>query len=141
MRPSSPAAPLPKTLRRKVESAIERTASNDRMIVNLAFNYGGRSEIVQAVRKIVATGIPAEEVTEEIISDNLYTAGQPEPDLIIRTSGVVRASNFLIWQGAYSEWYFTPAFWPDFDAEELLKALQYFGRKERRFGLVSEQIT
>ena len=128
-------------LRNKVEEAIEDTRDNTRLILNVAFNYGGRSEIVQAVRKIVATGIPAEEVTEEIISDNLYTAGQPEPDLIIRTSGVVRASNFLIWQGAYSEWYFTPAFWPDFDAEELRKALQYFGRRERRFGLVSEQIT
>lgn len=127
-------------LRNKIEEAIEYTRNNTRLILNVAFNYGGRSEIVQAVRKIVAAGIPAEEVTEETISDNLYTAGQPEPDLIIRTSGEVRVSNFLIWQGAYSEWYFSPAFWPDFDAEELRKALQYFGRKERRFGLVSEQI-
>ena len=127
-------------LRNKIEEAIEYTRNNTRLILNVAFNYGGRSEIVQAVRKIVATGIPAEEITEETISDNLYTAGQPEPDLIIRTSGEVRVSNFLIWQGAYSEWYFSPAFWPDFDAEELRKALQYFGRKERRFGLVSEQI-
>ena len=127
-------------LRNKVQEAIEYTRNNTRLILNVAFNYGGRSEIVNAVRKIVATGIPAEEVTEEIISNNLYTAGQPEPDLIIRTSGEVRASNFLIWQGAYSEWYFTPAFWPDFDAEELRKALQYFGRKERRFGLISDQI-
>ncbi|MFQ5408192.1 MAG: isoprenyl transferase [Anaerolineales bacterium] len=128
-------------LRKKVLDAIELTHDNERLILNVAFNYGGRDEIVHAVRRIVATGVPVDKITEEHINQNLYTAGQPDPDLIIRTSGEYRVSNFLIWQGAYSEWYFTPAYWPDFNEEELRKALVYYGRRERRFGLVSEQLT
>jgi undecaprenyl diphosphate synthase len=102
----------------------------------VAFNYGGRDEIVQAVRRIVREGIPAEAITEETIAERLYTAGIPDPDLVIRTSGEVRTSNFLLWQSAYAEWYFTPVFWPDFGRENLLEAIADYNRRERRFGRV-----
>ncbi len=125
---------LPAGLQRKVRRAIERTQHNDRLIVNVAFNYGGRDEIVRAVQHIVAEGVPANEITEDLISSHLYTAGLPDPDLIIRTSGEQRISNFLIWQGAYSEHFYTPVLWPDFDREEFRKALVAFGVRERRFG-------
>ena len=118
----------------KVKAAIETTKCNDRLILNVAFNYGGRGEIVEAVRSIVAEGLPPESITEEAINARLYTAGQPDPDLIIRTSGEVRVSNFLIWQGAYSEYYITPVYWPDFDKEQLRLALEEYARRSRRFG-------
>jgi len=89
---------------------------------------------------MIEDGLHSWEITPERISDYLYTAGQPDPDLIIRTSGEFRTSNFLVWQSAYSEWYFTPVFWPDFDERELRKALEFFGKRERRFGKVSEQV-
>jgi undecaprenyl diphosphate synthase len=104
----------------------------------VAFNYGGRAEIVDAVRKIIAEGYKPEEVDEDLISSHLYTAGIPDPDLIIRTAGEMRLSNFLLWQSAYAEYYSTPVYWPDFDEEELYKALLDFSRRERRFGLVKE---
>jgi undecaprenyl diphosphate synthase len=123
-------------LQAKVRQAIEKTRNNDRLILNVAFNYGGRDEIVHAVRRIVADGIPAEQVDETLISYYLSTGGQSDPDLIVRTSGEMRVSNFLIWQGAYAEYVVTPTYWPDFDKEELRKALFEFARRERRFGLV-----
>ncbi|MEW6716004.1 MAG: isoprenyl transferase [Chloroflexota bacterium] len=121
-------------LKKKVLQAIELTRENDRLVLSVAFNYGGRDEIVHAVRRVIKEGIKEEAVTDELISQYLFTAGIPDPDLIIRTSGELRTSNFMIWQGAYSEWYFTPTYWPDFDKQELRKALEEYNRRERRFG-------
>ena len=121
----------------KVQKAIELTKTNDRLILNIAWNYGGRDEIVCAIEKIIKDGIPAEEVTDELVSRYLFTAGVPDPDLVIRTSGELRVSNFLIWQAAYSEWYVTPTYWPDFDKEEYRHALESFAQRDRRYGKVS----
>ena len=118
----------------KVRQAVKLTSGNNRLVLNVAFNYGGRAEIVEAVRAIVAKGAPPEAVTEELIANHLYTAGQSDPDLIIRTSGEIRVSNFLIWQGAYSEYYIAPVYWPDFDKEQLRLALEEFVKRHRRFG-------
>ncbi len=127
-------------LQRKVRSAIELTKNNSRLIVNLAFNYGGREEILHAVRRIIQDGIPADEITEDLMSSYMYTSPLPDPDLVIRTSGEVRSSNFLVWQSTYAEYYFTPVFWPDFDRDELLKALIEYSRRTRRFGQTDEQV-
>jgi undecaprenyl diphosphate synthase len=126
--------PLPEDLKTRIQQAIDLTRHNSRLILNVAFNYGGRAEIVDAVRRIVAEGIPPEAINEEVISAHLYTAGCPDPDLIIRTSGEMRVSNFLIWQGAYAEYYVTPTFWPDFDEDAFYAALQDYAQRERRFG-------
>jgi undecaprenyl diphosphate synthase len=126
-------------IQKKVLKAIELTKGNDRLVVNVAFNYGGRDEIVCAIQKIINDGIPAEDVTDELVNKYLFTAGVPDPDLIIRTSGELRVSNFLIWQAAYSEWYITPTFWPDFDKEEYRRALESFANRDRRFGKVSSE--
>jgi undecaprenyl diphosphate synthase len=128
---------LAPTLQEKVLDAIEVTKNNDRLILNVAFNYGGRDEIVNAIQNIMKDGIPAEEVTDELVSRYLYTAGVPDPDLIIRTSGELRVSNFLIWQAAYSEWYVTPTYWPDFNEDEYRRALETFAQRDRRYGKVS----
>jgi undecaprenyl diphosphate synthase len=127
------------SLAAKVHHAIDLTKNNDRIILNVAFNYGGRAEIVDAVRRIIHDGIPAEEVTEELIGCYLYTTDCPDPDLIIRTSGEFRTSNFLLWQAAYAEYYVTPTYWPDFDKEELYKALLTYGQRNRRFGQVQQR--
>jgi undecaprenyl diphosphate synthase len=126
-------------LRAKVEHSIEITKNNDRLVLCLAFNYGGRDEIVCAIRNIIRAGIPAEDVTQELVSQHLFTAGVPDPDMIIRTSGELRISNFLIWQGAYAEWYVTPTLWPDFDREEFYKALQAYAQRDRRYGRISAE--
>ena len=126
--------------REKVLRAIEFTKSNDRLVLNIAFNYGGRDEIVCAIQAMIRDGVPAEAVTDELVSQYLFTAGVPDPDMIIRTSGELRASNFLIWQGAYSEWYFPATYWPDFDRQELLRALQEYDQRDRRYGLTAAQI-
>jgi len=118
----------------KVRGAIEATRHNNRLVLNVAFNYGGRSEIVEAVRRIVAEGTPPESITENVLAAHLYTGGQPDPDLIIRTSGEMRVSNFLIWQGAYAEYYVAPVYWPDFDKEQLRLALEEYANRHRRFG-------
>ncbi|MCS7251779.1 MAG: isoprenyl transferase [Anaerolineae bacterium] len=131
---------VPERLQQKIRTAIERTRGNSQLILCVAFNYGGRQEIVEAVRRMIADGLPPEAVDESIISRYLYTAGLPDPDLIIRTSGEMRLSNFLLWQAAYSEFYVTPVYWPDFDREELLKAIEAYSRRERRFGQISEQL-
>ncbi len=126
-------------IQKKVLKAIELTKNNDRLVVNVAFNYGGRDEIVCAIQKIINDGIPAEDVTDELVNKYLFTVGVPDPDLIIRTSGELRVSNFLIWQAAYSEWYITPTFWPDFDKEEYRRALESFAHRDRRYGKVSSE--
>ena len=128
------------SFRKKVLEAIEYTKDNDRLILNIAFNYGGRDEIVCAIQTMIRDGVHADQVTDELVSQYLFTAGVPDPDMIIRTAGELRGSNFLIWQGAYSEWYFPATYWPDFDRQELLKALEEYNQRERRYGLTTEQI-
>ncbi|PJF37076.1 MAG: isoprenyl transferase [Candidatus Thermofonsia Clade 1 bacterium] len=123
-------------LQQKVRDAIEKTRNNDQLILNLAFNYGGRDEIIRAMRRIVRDGIPPEQIDETLFNFYLDTAGVPDPDLIIRTGGEMRISNFLVWQSVYAEYYTTPKFWPDFDEEELLQAIRHYNQRERRFGLV-----
>lgn len=127
---------LPRKLQEKIQHALELTKDNTRISVNIAFNYGGRMEIVEAVRRMMREGVRPDEVTEEIMSRYLFTAGLPDPDLIIRTAGEMRLSNFLIWQAAYAEYYSTPTYWPDFGREELYKALLAYAQRERRFGLL-----
>jgi undecaprenyl diphosphate synthase len=127
------------TLQEKVRDALDLTKDNDRLILNVAFNYGGRAEILHAVREMLADDISPDALSEELFSSYLFTAGLPDPDVVIRTSGELRISNFLIWQAAYAEYYPTPALWPDFDREELYKAIVAFNQRDRRFGLVSEE--
>src|SRR5512145_1580454 len=121
---------LSPSLRQKVLDAVEITKNNARLILTVAFNYGGRDEIVCAIQNIIADGYNAKEVTDELVSQYLFTAGLPDPDLIIRTSGELRGSNFLLWQGAYSEWYFPATYWPDFDKNELRKAIEEFSQRD-----------
>lgn len=118
----------------KFQHAQELTRHNERLILNVAFNYGGRAEIVDAVRQIVAEGLPPERIDQQTFSRYLTTGGLLDPDLVIRTGGDMRLSNFLIWQSAYAEFYSTPTFWPDFNRHELYKALLDYGQRERRFG-------
>jgi undecaprenyl diphosphate synthase len=127
-------------LQKKIQQALELTRNNTTLILNIAFNYGGRQEILDAVRAILVDRVAPEDVDEALFSRYLYTAGLPDPDLIIRTSGEVRISNFLLWQGAYAELYSTPVFWPDFDEGELRKALEHYAQRERRFGLTAAQV-
>ncbi len=127
-------------LQTKVRHAIEMTQDNDRITLNVAFNYGGKAEILDAVKHIIADGVRPEDVDENLFAGYLSTAGQPDPDMIIRTGNESRISNFMLWQGAYAEWYFTPTLWPDFDKEELRKALDDYARRERRFGMTTEQV-
>ena len=129
---------IDKRLQQKVQEAIKLTKGNQTLILNVAFNYGGRDEILQAVKKIVANGENIEDLNDDLFSKYLFTAGSPDPDLIIRTSGEFRISNFLIWQGAYAEWYFTPTYWPDFNKEELLQALLAYNERDRRYGKVKQ---
>jgi undecaprenyl diphosphate synthase len=117
---------------------MEKTAENTKMTVNLALNYGGRADIVAAVRALVAEGATAEEITEESIAAHLDTRGLPDPDLLIRTGGEHRISNFLVWQAAYCEYHFTGTAWPDFGPAEVDAALLEFSHRRRRFGLVTE---
>jgi undecaprenyl diphosphate synthase len=126
-------------LRRKTQAALDLTRENDRITLCVAFNYGGRADIVAAVRALVAEGCAPGSIDEQQISAHLSTRGLPDPDLIIRTSGESRLSNFLIWQAAYSEYWVTPVFWPDFDAGQLQQAIQAYGQRERRFGGLTEE--
>ncbi len=125
-------------LQEKVLEAIELTKNNDRLILNVAFNYGGRDEIVCAIQRIIKDGVKPEQVNSDLVSQYMFTAGVPDPDLIIRTSGELRVSNFMIWQGAYSEWYVTSVYWPDFNKEELQKALDTFAQRDRRYGGIAQ---
>ena len=124
-------------LQQAVRSAIERTKDNDRLILTLAFNYSGRQELVAAVRSLIESGASADEIDESTLQEHLFTRDLPDPDLIIRTSGEYRISNFLLWQSAYSEFVFTPTLWPDFGPEDLHDAVREYGRRDRRFGGVS----
>lgn len=127
---------LPMELRRSICESIELTKHNSRMTLCVAFDYGGRAEIVDAVRSMIADEVKAEDVSEELLRQYMYTNEMPDPDLIIRTSGEQRLSNFLIWQSAYAEYYTTPVYWPDFDEVEVDKAIEAFGVRKRRFGNV-----
>lgn len=125
---------LPGQTRQSIGQAIEATAGGDRLLLNIAFNYAGRTELVDAFRSLAASGIPPEEIDEAAVSNALYTAGLPDPDLVIRTGGEERLSNFLIWQSAYAEFYFCPLLWPDFGPEAFDAALLEFASRTRRFG-------
>ena len=128
---------VPKRLLRLMDEAVELTRDNDSMTLTIAFNYGGRAEIVDAVRAVVRAGIAPERVTERTIARRLYDPEMPEPDLMIRTSGEFRTSNFLLWELAYSELYFTDTAWPDFRRDNLYEAIRVYQERERRFGRVS----
>lgn len=136
---------LPKSVAKELRQSIERTAHCQRMQLTLALSYSGKSELLRAVKQIALKfqqgEIGMHELTEQLITDNLYTAGMPDPELLIRTSGEKRISNFLLWQLAYAEFYFTEIFWPEFTKEELYKAILEFQNRERRFGKTSEQLT
>src|SRR3954468_397796 len=121
-------------LQTAVRAAIDRTRCNNRLILTLAFNYSGRQELLAAIKSLMASGISAAEVDEETLQAHLFTRNLPDPDLIVRTSGEHRISNFLLWQSASSELFFTPTLWPDFGPEDLFEAVREFGRRERRFG-------
>jgi len=128
---------LAPALQEKVLDAVDTTQHNSKLVLNVAFNYGGRDEIVQAIQQMLKDGVSPESVTPDLVSKYLYTAGVPDPDLIIRTSGELRISNFLIWQAAYSEWYVTPTYWPDFGKDEFRKALDEYADRDRRYGKVT----
>jgi undecaprenyl diphosphate synthase len=121
-------------LQQSIKEAVELTAGNTGMTLGIALNYGGRAEILNAVRGLVAAGMKPEEIDEKSFHDHLYTADFPDVDLVIRTGGEIRTSNLLIWQTVYSEYYFTPVLWPDFTQEEMEKALQAYSQRQRRFG-------
>lgn len=125
-------------LREKVIHACELTKNNQKLTLCIAWNYGGRDEIIAAIQKMIAEGVDPRQIDENLVSRYLFTAGLPDPDLIIRTSGEMRFSNFLIWQSAYSEFYITPTLWPDFDKGELYKALLDYSQRDRRFGKLSD---
>jgi undecaprenyl diphosphate synthase len=127
---------LPMDLRRSIRESIELTKDNTRLTLCVAFDYGGRAEIVDAVREMIADDVQAEDVNEDLLRRYMYTNGIPDPDLVIRTSGEQRLSNFLIWQAAYAEYYSTSVYWPDFNEAEVDRALEAYSRRERRFGKV-----
>jgi len=125
---------LSETLQEKVRHALALTKNNNRITIVLAFNYGGRDEIIHAVKHMLEDGVDPKDVDEALVSQYMFTYDIPDPDLIIRTSGEFRTSNFLTWQSVYSEWYFSEVFWPDFSEEELRKAIIEYGNRERRYG-------
>ena len=130
---------LSKTLQDKVRHAMDVTKDNKRITIVLAFNYGGRDEIVYAVQRIVKDGIDPQDIDASLISKYMFTKDIPDPDLVIRTSGERRTSNFLTWQSVYSEWYFPEVYWPDFNEEELKKAIDDYAARERRFGGLQDE--
>ena len=129
---------LRESLQAAINRAVKLTESNNGMTLGLAFNYGGRGEILDAVRQIIAEGIPPQNIDEELFNRYLYTAGLPDVDLLIRTGGEFRTSNFMMWQSAYSEYYFTDVLWPAFDEKEIDKALLSYSQRQRRFGGLQE---
>ena len=131
---------LPLAQRTALKHAMKRTAQGRDMTLNLALNYGGREEIVRAARRMAEAGLPPEQYTEARFADFLYTQGQPDPDLLVRTSGELRLSNYLLYQCAYSEFYFTPVAWPDFGVDALHEALRAYAGRSRRFGQTQEQV-
>lgn len=135
---------LPEKCFRELTAAIDRTAGNTGLVLTLALSYSSRKEIVQAAKdiacKVQRGEMSLDDITEEIFEDNLYTGGMPNPELLIRTSGEYRISNYLLWQIAYAELYFTPKLWPDFRREDLFEAIIDYQKRERRFGMISEQL-
>ena len=131
---------LAPTFQRKITEALTLTASNNRLILSIALNYGGRAEIVDVVKRIIQDGVSAEAIDEALVGRYLYAPDLPNVDLVIRTAGEMRSSNFLIWQASYAEYYFSPKYWPDFDKEELNRALLSYNQRERRFGKTSAQV-
>ena len=127
---------LPETLQAAVERSVELTRHNTTINLSVAFDYGGREEIVGAARRLIESGVDAHALTEQMLAAELYTAGMPDPDLIIRTAGEMRLSNFLLWQSAYAEYYSTSTLWPDFDETDLELALEEYERRQRRFGRI-----
>lgn len=127
---------IPESTRKAVQSAVTRTKDNKSLVINIALNYGGRDELVHAFRQMLRDGLGADEISEEMISSYLYTKDIPDPDLLIRPGGELRISNFLIYQIAYSELYFSDVLWPDFDEKELDKALEEFAKRNRRYGAI-----
>lgn len=125
---------LSETLQKKVRHALDLTKNNKRITIVLAFNYGGRDEIIHAVKHMLEDGVDPKDVNEALVNQYMFTHDIPDPDLIIRTSGEFRTSNFLTWQSVYSEWYFSEVYWPDFSEEELRKAIIEYGNRERRYG-------
>jgi undecaprenyl diphosphate synthase len=124
----------PADIVRSIREAEERTRAGERMALNIAFNYSGRAEIIDATRAMIAASVPPHEIDEDRFAEHLYTAGQPDPDLIIRTGGEQRTSNFLLWQGAYAELVFTPTLWPDFSEADLDTAIDEYAQRQRRYG-------
>ena len=122
----------------EIRRSVELTRHNNGLTLGVAFDYGGRSELVDAVRGIISDGLDPDDVTDEAIARRLYTRGMPDPDLIIRTAGEMRLSNFLLWQAAYAEYYSTEVLWPDFDEAEAVKALEAYARRRRRYGQVDD---
>jgi len=131
---------LPFAVRQILKHGMSKTKRCAAMTLNLALNYSGRAEILRACREIVKKGLKPDDISEDLFKQFLYTAGQPDPDLVIRTSGELRISNYLLFQSAYSEFYFTDTFWPDFNEVELDKAIDDFRRRQRRFGQTGEQV-
>lgn len=129
-------SPLPDELKTLIRRTDALSVHSTGLRVNVCINYGGRAELVHAVRRIVASGVEADSINEAMVSANLDTAGIPDPDLIIRPSGEIRTSNFLLWESAYAEYYFTPVLWPDFDRDELYRAIASYQARSRRFGAV-----
>ncbi len=127
---------LSPNIQRAVRDSMELTRNNTRIGLNVCFNYGGRAELVDAIRQIIADGRDPDTITEELISSYLYTRDLPDPDMVIRTAGEMRVSNFLLWQSAYSEYYATATLWPDFGREDLLAAMESYRQRQRRFGKV-----
>ena len=125
---------LPEKVVKSINNAVEQTKFNDGLVLNIALNYGGRDELLRAIKNMIADGYQPGEVTEQVVSDYLYTVGQPDPDLIIRTSGEKRLSNFLLWQCAYSEFIFDDVLWPDFDNETFVRLLVEYQKRDRRYG-------
>jgi undecaprenyl diphosphate synthase len=129
---------VPRGVLKRMDEAIELTKNNKDLTLNIAFNYGGRAEIVDAVRELVADKVPAKKIDEKMIKARMYHPELPDPDLVVRTSGEYRISNFLLWEMAYSELIFTDVLWPDFRREDLFRAIEQYQHRERRFGGVEE---
>lgn len=130
---------VPKRLIRRIDESVELTKRNRRLTLTIAFNYGGKAELVDAVRQIVEEGIPADKIDEKTIARRLYASDMPDPELLVRTSGEYRLSNFLIWEAAYSELVFTDVLWPDFRREHLFDAVREYQARDRRFGGLSDE--
>ncbi len=129
---------LSRDVQQELRDAEQKTVTNRGMLFNIALNYGGRAEIIEAAKKLVTEGVPADAIDEQIFSSHLYTAGQPDPDLLIRTSGEMRVSNFLLWQIAYAEIWVTDTLWPDFRKRHLLEAILAYQKRERRYGGIKQ---